>query len=149
MAVLATLAVVGIGAPALARYLDVPVRATATQSAATTADPPTPDVAPKVAETPTGHVTPRLSPDVLQRRAIIERRLERQQERARQARLRARAERAAAARRAASAPISFRIGTFNVLGSQHTAPGGSRQKFPPASVRTPAAAARRPRVRRA
>jgi Endonuclease/Exonuclease/phosphatase family len=38
-------------------------------------------------------------------------------------------------------PFSFRIGSFNVLGSQHTAKGGDRQKFPPASVRTPAAAA--------
>lgn len=43
-------------------------------------------------------------------------------------------------RQASSAPISFRIGSFNVLGSQHTAPGGDRQNHPPASVRTPAAA---------
>lgn len=38
------------------------------------------------------------------------------------------------------APMSFRVGSFNVLGSQHTAPGGDRQGFPPASTRTPAAA---------
>ncbi len=67
-------------------------------------------------------------------------------EEARQERLRElaeeRAARRAAARerRARSAPISFRIGTFNVLGSQHTAPGGERQKYPPASTRTAAAA---------
>ena len=57
-------------------------------------------------------------------------------EEARQERLRElaeeRAARRAAARerRARSAPFSFRIGTFNVLGSQHTAPGGDRQKLP-------------------
>lgn len=33
-------------------------------------------------------------------------------------------------------PYDVRVGTFNVLGSQHTAPGGNRQKYPPASVRT-------------
>lgn len=37
-------------------------------------------------------------------------------------------------------PFSVRIGTFNVLGSQHTAPGGDRRNFPPASVRSVAAA---------
>lgn len=42
--------------------------------------------------------------------------------------------------RAANAPISFKVGSFNLLGSQHSAPGGDRQNFPPASVRTPAAA---------
>lgn len=37
---------------------------------------------------------------------------------------------------AAKQPVSFRIGTFNVLGSQHTVPGGSRSRqYPPASVR--------------
>lgn len=41
-------------------------------------------------------------------------------------------------RRAASAPMSFRVGSFNVLGSQHTAPGGGRRSYPPASTRTPA-----------
>jgi endonuclease/exonuclease/phosphatase family metal-dependent hydrolase len=45
-----------------------------------------------------------------------------------------------AEREASTAPFDFKIGSFNVLGSQHTAPGGDRQKFPPASVRTPAAA---------
>lgn len=43
---------------------------------------------------------------------------------------------------AASKPFSFRIGTFNVLGSNHTAPGGDRRAYPPASVRTPRAAAK-------
>lgn len=38
------------------------------------------------------------------------------------------------------APISFRIASFNVLGSQHTVPGGPRDRFPPASARTPATA---------
>jgi endonuclease/exonuclease/phosphatase family metal-dependent hydrolase len=67
-------------------------------------------------------------------------------EAARRARLRELAEERAAKREAArerraqSAPISFRIGTFNVLGSQHTAPGGGRQKYPPASTRTAGAA---------
>jgi hypothetical protein len=46
-----------------------------------------------------------------------------------------------AERKAATQPFTFRIGSFNVLGSQHTAPGGDRQGFPPASVRTPAAGA--------
>jgi hypothetical protein len=45
-----------------------------------------------------------------------------------------------AERQRSTAPITFRVGTFNVLGSQHTAPGGDRQKYPPASTRTPAAA---------
>lgn len=45
------------------------------------------------------------------------------------------------AERLASMPISFKVGSFNVLGSQHTAPGGGRRNFPPASTRTPAAAA--------
>jgi hypothetical protein len=49
-----------------------------------------------------------------------------------------RAARAAAAAR--TAPFDVTIGTFNVLGSQHTAPGGDRQNYPPASVRSPAAA---------
>lgn len=38
-------------------------------------------------------------------------------------------------------PFSLRIGSFNVLGSQHTAPGGDRRRYPPASVRSPKAAA--------
>jgi hypothetical protein len=39
-----------------------------------------------------------------------------------------------------SQPFTLRIGSFNVLGSQHTAPGGDRRRYPPASVRSPAAA---------
>ena len=38
------------------------------------------------------------------------------------------------------APFDVTIATFNVLGSQHTAPGGDRRRYPPASVRTPGAA---------
>ena len=50
------------------------------------------------------------------------------------------AKRAAAAAARASAPFSFKIGTFNVLGSQHTDADGPRKGYPPASVRTPEAA---------
>ncbi|GAA1478613.1 hypothetical protein GCM10009623_30590 [Nocardioides aestuarii] len=32
-------------------------------------------------------------------------------------------------------PFEVRVGSFNVLGSQHTAPGGDRQRYPPASTR--------------
>jgi endonuclease/exonuclease/phosphatase family metal-dependent hydrolase len=39
-----------------------------------------------------------------------------------------------------TAPFDVRIGTFNVLGSQHTAPGGERRNYPPASYRSPAQA---------
>lgn len=38
------------------------------------------------------------------------------------------------------APFEVRIGSFNVLGSQHTAPGGDRRRFPPASTRSVGAA---------
>lgn len=37
-------------------------------------------------------------------------------------------------------PFDVRIGTFNVLGSQHTAAGGDRRRYPAASTRSPAAA---------
>ncbi|GAA1791316.1 hypothetical protein GCM10009795_041230 [Nocardioides hankookensis] len=47
----------------------------------------------------------------------------------------------AARAEAAAQPVSLRIGSFNVLGSQHTAPGGDRRSFPSASWRTPQAAA--------
>ena len=46
----------------------------------------------------------------------------------------------AAKQRAATAPFDIKIGSFNVLGSQHTAPGGDRRNFPPASVRSANAA---------
>lgn len=39
-----------------------------------------------------------------------------------------------------TAPFDVRVGSFNVLGSQHTAPGGTRRNFPPASVRSPSQA---------
>ena len=41
---------------------------------------------------------------------------------------------------AASQPVTFRIGTFNVLGSQHSVKGGDRSSWPSASWRTPQAA---------
>jgi len=110
----------------------------------------------------------RLDPEGLDRPRVVHAELRAQAEAERQARIRARreavrraaelkaqriAERKAArearrearqearrARELASTPISFRVGSFNVLGSQHTAPGGDRQKYPPASTRTPAAA---------
>jgi endonuclease/exonuclease/phosphatase family metal-dependent hydrolase len=50
--------------------------------------------------------------------------------------------RRAAEREAQRQTMTFQIGTFNVLGSQHTAPGGDRRAYPPASVRTPRAVAR-------
>jgi hypothetical protein len=40
------------------------------------------------------------------------------------------------AEEAKTAPFDVTIGSFNVLGSQHTAPGGDRQNFPPASTRS-------------
>ena len=39
-----------------------------------------------------------------------------------------------------STPYTFKIGSFNVLGSQHTGPRGQRQNFPSAAARTPRAA---------
>lgn len=49
-----------------------------------------------------------------------------------------------AARKAADeqpdAPFDLTIGTFNVLGSQHTAAGGDRHRYPPASTRSVGAA---------
>lgn len=56
---------------------------------------------------------------------------------AREAKLRA--ERRAAQRKATlkSTPYTFRIGSFNVLGSQHTAPGGQRRNFASGAARMP------------
>lgn len=39
-----------------------------------------------------------------------------------------------------TAPFDVHIGTFNVLGSQHSTPGGDKSRYPPASVRTAGAA---------
>ncbi len=50
---------------------------------------------------------------------------------AKQERIRARKER----EKMQGAPFEMVVGSFNVLGSQHTAPGGERRRFPPASVR--------------
>ncbi len=47
----------------------------------------------------------------------------------------AKAERQASRAVTNDAPFEVRVGTFNVLGSQHTAPGGDRQRYPPASTR--------------
>lgn len=44
-----------------------------------------------------------------------------------------------AGRRAAK-PFTVRLASFNVLGSNHTAPGGERQNYPTAGFRTPQAA---------
>lgn len=52
-----------------------------------------------------------------------------------------RARLAARAERMARRPVTFVLATFNVLGSNHTAPGGERRNFPPAAARTPQAAA--------
>ncbi len=49
---------------------------------------------------------------------------------------------AKAAAAVSNAPFSLTIGSFNVLGSQHTAPGGDRRNFPPASTRSVGAANR-------
>ena len=55
----------------------------------------------------------------------------------RRAALAARREAREARREAMNAPIDFRVGSFNVLGSQHTDANGPRKKnFSPASVRT-------------
>lgn len=62
------------------------------------------------------------------------------------ARRQARREARAAAReearleRIAASPLQLTVASFNVLGSQHTGPGGPRSNYPAASVRTPAAA---------
>ena len=60
----------------------------------------------------------------------------------RKARLKEQARKAARLARIAqqSAPFELTVGSFNVLGSQHTAPGGDRRGFPVASVRSAAAA---------
>ena len=50
--------------------------------------------------------------------------------------------RRAAEREAARQTMTFQIGTFNVLGSQHTAPGGERRSYPPAGVRNGGTVAR-------
>lgn len=81
-----------------------------------------------------------------QGRALLVRR-ERIERRA-AARAAARAAKAKAERREArrlkklqGKPFSFAIGSFNVLGSQHSTPRGQKSNYPPASVRTPRAAA--------
>jgi hypothetical protein len=138
--------------------LAAPVVASVMQPEVTTARDPQPppesvDRATEAAASsgPT-QLTPAGSPDRLLRLAharriarqiaLQEARERREARQARQERLRELAEQRAARRerRAAHAPFSFRIGTFNVLGSQHTAPGGDRGRYPPASTRTAGAA---------
>ena len=93
-------------------------------------------------------LAPAASPDRvlrLERARELAREEARERREARQERLRELAEQRAARREAArerreNRPFSFRIGTFNVLGSQHTAPGGDRTRYPPASTRTAGAA---------
>jgi len=53
----------------------------------------------------------------------------------REALLREKAEKRAEKAATSTAPFSVRVGSFNVLGSQHTAPGGGRTRYPPASTR--------------
>jgi hypothetical protein len=74
----------------------------------------------------------------LARQKKAEQRKKAEQEKVRQALARKAARLARLAQQ--SAPFEFTLGSFNVLGSQHTAPGGDRQRFPPASVRSVAAA---------
>ncbi|MBF4161889.1 endonuclease/exonuclease/phosphatase family protein [Nocardioides acrostichi] len=73
--------------------------------------------------------------------AAAKRELREQARLARLARIKARKARIAAAKAAklAAQPFTIDIATFNVLGSNHTAPGGDRPNLPPASVRTPGA----------
>ena len=50
--------------------------------------------------------------------------------------------RRAAEREAARQTMTFQIGSFNVLGSQHSAPGGDHARYPAASARNTGAVAR-------
>jgi len=50
--------------------------------------------------------------------------------------------RVAAEREAARQTMTFQIGSFNVLGSQHSTRSGDHSRYPPASVRSPRAVAR-------
>ena len=50
--------------------------------------------------------------------------------------------RLAAEREAARQTMTFQIGSFNVLGSQHSTPSGDHRRYPPASVRSPRAVER-------
>ena len=101
--------------------------------------------APQVTETPTAEPTAESTvkawdyePRVLVRSSHIKAKPKPDPEVLR-ARAEAKAEKAAA-KKAASAPMAFRIGTFNVLGSQHTGPGGDRGNYASASVRSAKAA---------
>jgi hypothetical protein len=136
--------------------LGAPVVASVMEPEVTTARDPQPPAssverATEAAASEATNLSPAGSPDRLLRqqraRELARQEAEEARERreARRERLRELAEKRAARREAArerreSAPFSLRIGSFNVLGSQHTAPGGSRQKYPPASTRTAGAA---------
>jgi hypothetical protein len=78
----------------------------------------------------------RLETAVSERSAALEDLLARAEKKARQeARAVRKAEKAVS-----GAPFSVAVGSFNVLGSQHTVPGGDRASWPPASVRSVGAA---------
>lgn len=53
---------------------------------------------------------------------------------------RERVERIAAQQAELDTPFEVTVGSFNVLGSQHTGPGGTMKRYPPASVRSAGAA---------
>ena len=63
-----------------------------------------------------------------------------EQRRARLAAIAARKKAERIAAKQAAQPFTIRVASFNVLGSNHTAPGGERPAYPVAGVRTPQAA---------
>ncbi len=152
-AVLTTLALV-IAGSALTAWAFTPASAPAEGSPSTRASPAS--TAQRVAAVGGALIRPLSDHEVLAREArraaraarlaaVAERREARAERRRARREARDAAEAAAAAEEAEPAePASaatFQVGTFNVLGSQHTRPGGSRSgAFPPATRRTPMAA---------
>lgn len=140
---LLVLTIVATGSAMAANLLDVrSEQVVATEAPRMQLFPPEPEeaVAPGEVETP----EPEFVDPVLER---ARKRLEREE--AREAkRLQERREKRRAARREErrlaklrSTPYTFTIGSFNVLGSQHTRSGGQKSSYPSAVVRTPRAAA--------
>jgi hypothetical protein len=122
---------------------DVPFTPTATtaepaETSASSSESPSTSLtsSPGAITTPTGG--PVLGPRVNQKQRVVQGRTIKPYSAAELAAIAEQEAMAAAARN----PVSFRIGTFNVLGSNHTAPGGDRRAYPPASVRSPRAAAK-------
>ncbi|MBE7323484.1 hypothetical protein IEQ44_02300 [Nocardioides sp. Y6] len=72
---------------------------------------------------------------LIERRERIQRRAQ-----ARAARLEKERREARRLKKLQSTPFTFTIGSFNVLGSQHSTKGGQKPSYPSASVRTPRAA---------